>query len=676
MKPLHIFCLLIFFLLLKGFNSFSQKPIFTPVPAPGGSWGIRLIFGTQDPKGYMWFGAVGLHRYDGYSYKSYFNDPLDSSSLAYNRIQSILADSKGIIWVGTNGGGLDRLDPETGIFTHFRHKASVPTSISHDWISAIMEDKEGKIWVGTEGGGLNCLDPKTGVFTRFSYDANDSNSLSNDEVRALYQDRQGAIWVGTGFPYIGDPKWEKGGLNRFNPANKNFTRFLHDPKDPTSLIDNRIWTVYEDSKGRFWVGTAGNGLHIMNRENGSFERHQYNPADPNGLSGPPVRKTEPGIEDMISFISEDAAGNIWIGTNIGGLNRYDPETRKMYHYTSLKENATDKSQITQLFWGFISKDGVFWVAGNEGVYRLDPLHKQIPYNDIGSPVQSLLQDRTGKLWLGTNQGLLVYDSARINKKWFVHDISDTTSLSFNAVNSIFEDRKGIIWIGTDKGLNRYDQRSQKFTRYLKNPANKNSLPFDDIDVIYEDRQGSFWLGTQEGLVLMNRQTGTYTDFQHSTNDTLSEIKFIVKCIREDKAGYLWIGTFENGLKRFDKRSKKFQHYLPGTNIQSIIEDTDAVLWIGTNRGLYSFNPSNNSFVLFTNKEAGLTGDIAVYQILEDDQRSLWVNTGIGLFRLRHNRTEVIFFGKRHGIFAPTYTTQSNCFKVKGGELFFGHNLGT
>jgi hypothetical protein len=110
MKAFHIICLLVFFLLnLLGYHSFSQL-VFTQVPAPGGSWGTE-VYGTQDLKGYMWFGSIGLHRYDGYTFKSYFNDPLDSSSLGFNRIQCVFADSKGIIWVGTNGGGLDRLDP-------------------------------------------------------------------------------------------------------------------------------------------------------------------------------------------------------------------------------------------------------------------------------------------------------------------------------------------------------------------------------------------------------------------------------------------------------------------------------------------------------------------------------------------------------------------------------------
>ena len=210
--------------------------------------------------------------------------------------------------------------------------------------SKIGKEKSG--WVRKDGG-LNCLDPKTGNITRYRHNPNDTNSLSHDEVRALYEDRQGTIWVGTGFPYTGDAKWKKGGLNRFNRVDKNFTRFLHDPKDQSSLIDNRIWTIYEDSKGSFWVGTAGDGLHTMNREKGTFERHQYNAANPNGLSRPPVRNTIPWADDFITFIREDVSGTFWIGTFSGGLNNYDPETRKLNYYASLKENSTDKNQVAE-----------------------------------------------------------------------------------------------------------------------------------------------------------------------------------------------------------------------------------------------------------------------------------------------------------------------------------------
>jgi signal transduction histidine kinase/ligand-binding sensor domain-containing protein len=670
MKAVHIFCLLISFLLnLRGSNSYSQTG-FTQVPPPGGGWLSGILTGSQDPKGYMWFGANGLHRYDGYSYKSYFHDPLNASSLVYNRTEVVYADRSGFIWVGTNRMGLDRLDPETGIFTHFRHNPSDPKSISNDTISTILEDHEGKIWVGTEHAGLNCIDPKTGTIVHYRHNPEDPNSLSYDKVITVYEDRQGTIWVGTGLLWHGgdlkvrDATLKYGGLNRFNRAEKNFTRYLHDPNDSSTLIDNRVKAIFEDSQGRFWVGTSGDGLHIMNREKGSFERHQYNNLYPNNLSRPPIRNTMPWADDMITFIREDAAGTIWIGTLMGGLNRYDPQTGKMNHYESLNENPKDKDRST-FWWSYTSKDGVLWIFTGDGVYHMDPSHKQIPHYDVGGFVTNLFQDGTGKLWMGiADQGLISYDAGSGNKKKFAYDKSDPKSLSSNYVYSMFEDSEGTIWIGTQNGLNRYDSKSQNFTRYLSSQNNYG------VTAIYEDRDGSFWLGTSvenEGLILMNRKDGTFTHYNQSATNTTSLNYRGILCIKEDKTSHLWLGTFEGGagLYSFDKSAKKFEHYLLGTDISSVVVDSAGVLWVGADRGLYYFNRSNNAFVLFSNPAAGLTENIPVGNILEDDQQSLWINTGIGLFRLGRDRSSLSFFGNKF----------NGGFKGKKGELFFGDDNG-
>src|SRR4030081_660335 len=121
-----------------------QDIIFNRVPAPPETktWDIRCI--TQDPQGFMWFGSgAGLVRYDGYKTISYKNDPSNSNSLAADRIESIFADSNGLIWIGTYTDGLDILDPATGIFKHFLHKQKDPASISSDTILSIIKDHEG-----------------------------------------------------------------------------------------------------------------------------------------------------------------------------------------------------------------------------------------------------------------------------------------------------------------------------------------------------------------------------------------------------------------------------------------------------------------------------------------------------------------------------------------------------
>ena len=171
------------------------------------------------------------------------------------------------------------------------------SSLANDSVSVILQGTDGTIWVGTNGG-LDRFDRKTNKFFHYTYNVNDSTSLSCNQVRALYEDKQGTIWVGTGNPYVWpeNPKVSKGGLNKLNKKTGKFTRYLHNEKDPHSLIDNRVRAIFEDSHGNFWVGSAGDGLHKMDRTKGTFERLLYDPSHPDKLSRPPVQKTSFDID--------------------------------------------------------------------------------------------------------------------------------------------------------------------------------------------------------------------------------------------------------------------------------------------------------------------------------------------------------------------------------------------
>ena len=178
---------------------------------------------------------------------------------------------------------MDRFDPSTGIFTHFSNKPEDSSSLSNNIVTTIIEDKEGTLWVGTHGG-LNRLNQKTGEFARFQKNENDLNSLSNNQVRALYEDRQGSIWIGCGSPFGNETPPGEGKLNRLDKKTGKFIRYMHDPHNPHSLIDNKVRAIYEDSRGTFWVGTFGDGLHKMDREKGTFTRYLYDSSHPEKLT--------------------------------------------------------------------------------------------------------------------------------------------------------------------------------------------------------------------------------------------------------------------------------------------------------------------------------------------------------------------------------------------------------
>ncbi|CAN5526474.1 hypothetical protein BH23BAC1_BH23BAC1_50010 [soil metagenome] len=181
-----------------------------------------------------------MRRYDGYKYTFYSNDLSNPNSLGGTWIQSLCASRTGDIWIGTKKDGLDRFDPATGKFKHFRFDPKDINSISNDDIRSILEDREGILWIGTAEG-LNRFDPSTGNIKRFYHDPKDPQSLSCNQVVKVYEDREGTIWVGTGnILHDEGGKTDEGGLNRLDKKTGKFTRFLHEKNNPESLINNKV----------------------------------------------------------------------------------------------------------------------------------------------------------------------------------------------------------------------------------------------------------------------------------------------------------------------------------------------------------------------------------------------------------------------------------------------------
>ena len=280
------YCVLLF-LLMETCPANTQEIYFNKVLPPEGKIFSHVSGITQDAQGYMWFATKkGLFKYDGYQMTSYNHNPDDSNSLSTDALEAICIDASGIIWIATLGEGLERFDPAAGIFTHFRNNPNDPGSLSSDRVPTVFADREGTLWVGTRNG-LDRLDARTGKFVHFRNRPDDPASISCNEVRFIYEDKQGGLWIGTGSVYEGEQN--EGGLNRMDKKTGKFNRYLHDPKNPQSLINNKVRSIFEDSKGNFWVGTAGDGLHTMDRVRGIFQRHLYDPAHPENPSRPPVK---------------------------------------------------------------------------------------------------------------------------------------------------------------------------------------------------------------------------------------------------------------------------------------------------------------------------------------------------------------------------------------------------
>jgi len=659
---LEIISFVLLLLFVKALPVFSQQIIFNKVLPPEGRFIPMVTCITQDINGNMWFATnSGLYSYDGYRFTPYKHDNLNPHSLAANQVESICTDSNGIIWAGTSGAGLDRLDPETGIFTHFHHDVKVPSSLGCDTVNAILIDKHGILWIGTDGG-LDQVDPKTNKFIHYQYNANDSTSISQNLVRAIYEDRQGTLWIGTGIPGAGKP--EEGGLNRMNKKTGTFTRYLNIPGNIHSLANNKVRAIFEDNQGVLWIGTGGNGLHRMDRKQGTFERIVYDPAHPEKISGPAFTK-EDSIGKQITFITQDAAGSYWIGTLEAGLNYYNPVIGKTIHYPETENSSTGFNDIGA-WWTFTSRDGILWISSDwtrGNLYRIDPFRRKIPHYVIPGGVHCFYEEPNGIFWTAGEEVIRNDFDKGIKKRY---KIINPTIGEYNGI--IKEDRKGNFWVGTSAGLKLWNKKKDNFITYKNDPKNNSSLSNNNVNTIYEDRDSNLWIGTFRGFNLWNSKTGSFTQYVINPNDASLAGEGAVSAILRDNTGKLWIGTWGGGVNLFNRENNKFKNYLKGITVSCLYQDADAALWLGGNDGLYKYDRSADAFIRY--KVSGSFTEIPdVSHMVEDNQKYLWLQTSDGMMSINPRRDET----RNYGISKTSFGEigyYNDCYKGRDGKLYF------
>ena len=635
---------------------------------------------TQDPHGYMWFsgqGAKCIYRYDGVRMIAYKPDSLKLKSPipGENRLETVYADTNGMIWVGFYEG-MELFNPATGIFKPFVHDSSDPGSLSAGIISAILRDHLGRLWVGT-GNGLDRLDEKTGKFVHYRNEPGNPSSLSNNVVRSIYEDRKGVLWIGTGFefPFTGYKHDDDGGLNRMDGDGK-FTRYMHDPKNPNSLINNKVRSIFEDSRGIFWIGTSGDGLHTMDRDKGMFERHVYNPARPEQLSRPAKKGDLP---DPITFIREDAGGGIWIGTYRSGINRYDTGTKKITHYES-SNGYPDKS----CWASFKSREGVLWLSSTDEVgllYRVDPPFHPIKDINTKSLTFCIHEDPRGLLWVSYfGKGIAQYDKEKKLVHQFDYDTTDSLNLLTTVTTSIFQSQPDTIWLCTFRGVILFDKITNHFSwlRYKTegDPAPKKFAVTNGVFQIIQGKNGLKWIATGDGLFQYNPENQTIKKYLPNPKDSNTISSNAIKSVLEDPGGDIWAGAFlgEKGINRLNINTGHFRHYLKGIGINCLYKDSKGTIWAGTEiNGLYRYDIMADHFFPFFDPLSELE-KAGIVSMIEDDLKDLWVITESSIVQINADRTKSFVYGRQYGIRSSTLRHGGIC-KTTGGEILIGNSNG-
>ncbi len=620
---------------------------------------IRSI--AQDKRGFLWFATLdGLNKYDGYFIKIYSYHENVKGALSDNVINVLFdasSETENSFWIGTDGNGLCKYNSVKDNFTTYQNAKKNPNSISNDKITSILGDNK-TLWIGTADG-LNKFDVQKETFKTFS--KKNGAKLDDDYIKCIVAESNDNLWVAT-----------KMGLNKFDLKTEQFQPYTISVK----FSFNSINTLFYDGYFSLWVGTD-DGIVILDTRNGTTKQYKAD-GKPNSLSG-----------DRVRAIVKDKDGIYWIGTDGGGLNRFDKAKQK---FIAIKHDPSDLSCLStdEILSVFQDRSGILWVGNSLGginkwnraaedlqVFRRNPYDA----NSLNSnQVRCIYQDNFNNTWLGTvDGGLNKWDITKNRFVHYVHDPQNVNSISSNHVRSILKDSKGNFWIGTDGGgINRFDTVSHKFTRFVHDDKNPFSISENRVWKVIEDRKGNIWIATYGGgIERFDYQNNKFYHYRNDPQNSKSLSGDATTTIFEDRNGLLWVGTFA-GLNQFDPTSGEFTRYIYDPNnskslsnnrVYMILEDTEGELWIGTKGGLCKFNRKTKDFERFTSENTDLPNN-AIMGILDDGVGNLWVSTNRGISKFNRQTHKVRTYDVRDGLQSNEFLAGS-CFKTKQNEFIFG-----
>lgn len=506
---------------------------------------------------------------------------------------------------------------------------SVAQGLSSNHATVLCQDRQGFVWMGTLGG-LNRYDGHN--LKIFRSLPGDSTSLLSNIITALHEDRYGVLWVGTTM-----------GLSRFNPADETFISYASKPGDPQSLGYNMVNFVSDDRDGQLWIGTSGGGLNLLDRETRTFSRYYPPGAAPDFLERTVVTEfCQDRQREHLLWVP------VWVG-NVPALYSFDTQTK-----TFTRFDMDSNWRGGEIHSVVEDRSGQLWLATEQGVAVFDKTARTFRRfdQDPKAPkglVINCKEDRQGQMWVcGFGSGLHRYDPAQGRFEQYAHDPLDPNSLSSNQVHSIFEDRSGVRWIATDGGgVNRWRPDQQRFQSLQTDPANPRYTTGGIVTALCEDRSGRVWIGSSwKGLDCYNRRTGRFEPIDFKSGD-LRKKAMAIYSLLEDRSGHIWMGSNGRGLFCLDPMQRTFVQYLPdpanpaslgGDEIRTMCEDRAGHIWLGTFDGLDRFDPATGQFAHYRHdpaQPASLPSN-AVHVLLEDHSRNLWVGTEHGLSRMEGN----------------------------------------
>ncbi|TAE31713.1 MAG: hypothetical protein EAZ92_02330, partial [Candidatus Kapaibacterium sp.] len=558
----------------KNASGFSTYPLAaTNAEAATRSAAIRALSVSRDGASLWAVSETELFRIAPLG--SSTNVPLQRFSLQASLPKEVLPialnlDSHGTVWISLTQG-LCAVRPKTAQI----HAFTTTSGLVGNSIFSFVEDSTRRVWIGTEGG-INVFEhseaAQQGAFpyhiSTCLYNVSDPQSLSNTIVRSLLCDRTGTLWVGT-----------DNGINSWNPLRYKFHAFGSTNNAASTLSNTSIRAFLSSSllknsspnnaqrgfgnDSTLWVGTD-DGLNLYDRRSNTWRRFGKD----DGLTHTDIRA-----------LTWSASGELIIGTNGGGLFRYDGKRFRQETYDAQKPNALNSNRIRAFY---TDRAGTLWVAlyaaqgvathGTTGglaylpkgettwhTLTSDGTEKTPSENDI----RYLYSDDGASLWIGTHGGGLNYFDATTRVfTHFKHIEKDSTSISSNIISCVWRSKAGTLWVATASGLNRFNAEKRTFTRYTV----RDGLPNDFIYGILEDKDGNLWLSTNKGVSCFTPSTRSFRNYDR--RDGLPSNEFNSGAFCHFPGGEMLFGSM-NGFVIFPPDNIRDSKYAPPVVINAV-----------------------------------------------------------------------------------------------------------
>jgi signal transduction histidine kinase/ligand-binding sensor domain-containing protein/DNA-binding response OmpR family regulator len=637
----NVVLLLAFFFCLSTLSASDLSLNFSNLSLKDGLQNLNIKAILQDHQGFLWIGTEdGLHKYDGYNFRVYYNDIDDKSSIKNNNINGIIEDESKKLWIGTDRG-LELYDRSNDSFIHipivdslFEGKLQEYPHITEYYIENIYKDLNNNIFIGTRHHKLYRLDTLNNCIVPFCSD------IFFEENLVQASDEYGNIWVSS-----------SKGAYKFNTHTKELVHHTHEAGNSNSIASNMVFCIYVDVRNDVWIATDKGLCRIdgktqrMYHYTNDVERHRIIP------------------DYFMTAIYEDSLYNLWFCTE-NGLFLYDSENDLFTPYFSDNDNKSSIS-TNRLNCVFVDRQQILWVGTQTSGIDFAPLNDPYHFENVQmksllettqevNVVTEILTDQDGNIWMGTNgTGLHVINRETGLNKSFYHDPQNPKSIGTNTVLAIAEDLNGDLWFGGYYGgISRFRKKSNTFETIsissnspekiknltneikdmvvagpeelliatnggglvlyhivnktfqfiLNDPGNPNSLCSNWCTSLLKDQEGVFWIGTYRGLSRWDRASNTFTTYFYGAGMGKSLAAYAINALFEDSQQNIWIGT-PNGLSMLDKKTEIIKNYtrksgLTNANIHNIIEDNQGLLWVNTNHGISMLNPKNGKLKNF------------------------------------------------------------------------------